>query len=290
LTLVEGLVVLAILGVLMGLMLPAVQRVRHAAWRTHCAHNLRQIGLALQGYHDTQHSFPPGVSYRNGADPYPFMSWNTRLLPYLEQQPLWRLTLDAFARDRRFGENPPHVGLATVLPAFSCPVDSRTLRVGFTRLGRKPVAFTAYLGVEGRDQVRRDGLLYLDSATRLADVTDGSSHTLLVGERPPSADGVLGWWYGGQGQSLDGSADMVLGVRERNMRTWTPQCAAPIYEFGPGRVENQCDALHFWSLHAGGGAHFLFADGSTHFLRYELAPILPALATRSGGEAAALLE
>jgi prepilin-type processing-associated H-X9-DG protein len=105
---------------------------------------------------------------------------------------------------------------------------------------------------------------------------------LLVGERPPSADGLFGWWYGGWGQSKDGSADMVLGVQEKNV--YVPGCPLGPYQFGPGNVKDQCDTFHFWSMHMG-GAHFLFADGSLHFLHYDAAPIMPALATRSGGEA-----
>jgi prepilin-type N-terminal cleavage/methylation domain-containing protein len=284
-TLVELLVVIGIIAVLLALTLPAIQRVRDAANRTRCSNNLHQIGLALHGYHGVYRTFPPGVSYRNGADPYPFMSWNTRLLPFLEQDNLWKQTQQAFAQEKVFLFDPPHVGLETVLPVFGCPADPRTLQ---TRdLGALTVAFTAYLGVEGTDQFRKDGILYLDSQIRMADVTDGTSNTLLVGERPPSADGVLGWWYAGEGQGKDGSADMVLGVRERNAFTYAAACPPGPYHFGPGRVQNQCDALHFWSMHIG-GAHFLFADASVHFLPYSVDSLLPALATRNGGEAAVL--
>jgi hypothetical protein len=108
----------------------------------------------------------------------------------------------------------------------------------------------------------------------------------MVGERPPSADGALGWWYAGEGQGGSGSADMVLGVREQNY-TFT-ECPPGRSAYGPGRVSNQWDALHFWSLHAGSGANFLSADGAVHFLRYSAAPLMPALASRAGGEASTL--
>jgi prepilin-type N-terminal cleavage/methylation domain-containing protein len=281
-TLVELLVVIAIIAVLIGLTVPAVMRVRGAANRTTCSNNLRQIGLALHNYHVSHGSFPPGVGYESGAAPFPFMSWNARLLPFLEQDNLWKQTLEAFAQDHNFLAQPPHVGLGTVVPVFACPADSRTL---VSRdIGSKTVAFTGYLGVEGTNQFKKDGVLYLDSRVRFADITDGSSNTLAVGERPPSADGVLGWWYAGEGQAKDGSADMVLGVQELNGFTWASPCPPGPFAFGPGRIENQCDALHFWSLHFGGGGNFLFADNSLRFISYSAVRIMPAIATRNGGE------
>ncbi len=272
------------MSLLLGLLLSAVQQVRSAAARAQCANNLRQIGTALHGYHDTHDTLPPGVSVRGGKDPYPFMSWHTRLLPFVEQDALWRAAQDAYKQDRFFLDNPPHTGLGTVVAVYNCPADGRTRQA--VQFGDSLIAFTGYLGVEGTNAVRADGVLYLDSRTRFADITDGTSSTLLVGERPPSADLIFGWWYAGHGQSMDGSGDMVLGVREKNTGWYGRNCPLGPYQFGPGRVSNQCDAFHFWSLHSG-GAHFVFADGSLHFLRYSANALMPALATRSGGEAVA---
>src|SRR5581483_6816164 len=126
LTLLEGLVVIAIIGVLIGLLVPAVQRVRDASMRTHCTNNLRQIGLALQQYNDAQGSLPPGMSYHDGTDHYPFLSWHTRILPFLEQQGLWENARKAYALDRSFYHNPPHTNRTVVMPLFSCPADPRT--------------------------------------------------------------------------------------------------------------------------------------------------------------------
>jgi prepilin-type processing-associated H-X9-DG protein len=280
--LIELLVVIAIIGVLIGLILPAVQRARGTAVRTECANNLRQIGLGLHAYDDTQGTLPPGVSYKDGKDPYPWMSWLTRLLPYVEESAVWEQAVRAYEQDKWFENNPPHSGLATVMRAYSCPADSRTSDV-FYAAPTLQVAFTAYLGAEGHNQIKRDGVFYLDSRVRLIDITDGLSTTLMVGERPPSADGSLGWWYAGWGQSQDGSAEMVLGVRERNAK-YGGACPSGPSHFGPGRVNNVCDVLHFWSLHPGNGANFAFADGSVHFLTYAADPIMPALATRAGGE------
>jgi prepilin-type N-terminal cleavage/methylation domain-containing protein/prepilin-type processing-associated H-X9-DG protein len=283
-TLIELLVVIAIIGVLLGLTLPAVQQVRGSALRLKCANNLHQIGLAAHHYHDVNHCFPAGMRYQGGRDPYRLMTWHAQLLPYLEQQPLWAATQNAYRQNPDALRNPPHIGLSTVVPLFTCPADARPDSVQTAQREQLPVALTSYLGVEGRDVTTLDGVLFRDSRIRITDITDGTSQTLLVGERPPSADFQFGWWYAGAGQLFTGSADMVLGVEEPNLLlVTTGSCAPGVYRFGPGRIDNQCDMFHFWSLHRG-GAHFLYADGSTHFLAYSAAGILPALASRAGGE------
>lgn len=277
-TLVELLVLIGIIAILVGLLLAAVQQVRQAAVRTRCQNNFRQIGLGLHGYHNNQLALPPGV--RGFGSDYPYMSWLTRLLPYLEQNAIWRQAVVAYEEDLDFRHDPPHP-FYRLISIYACPADSRACQVGLAG-GALPVAFTSYLGVEGTNQNREDGCLFLDSAVRLTDITDGTSNTLLAGERPPSADGNYGWWYAGHGQSLDGSGEMVLGVRERNAGLLN-LCPPGKASFKLGQLTNQCDLLHFWSLHPG-GAYFLFADGSVHFLTYSVDPLMPALATRAGGE------
>lgn len=278
----ELLVVVAILGVLVALTLAAVQRTRAAAARAACANQLRQLALAMHSYQAQRGSFPPGVANRDGKDPYPFLSFHGRLLPYLEQQANWDQVEAAFRTTKDFLVNPPHTGLSTAMPQFGCPLDGRTRTAQSVRGSLR--GLTSYLGVEGTNSTRLDGVLFIDSTVRPADVTDGLSNTLAVGERPPSADMVLGWWYGGWGQDKDGEADVVLGTRTRNNQTWAPGCPVGPYQFRQGDIRNQCAAFHFWSLHAG-GAHFALTDGSVRFLRYEADPIMPTLATRAGGEA-----
>ena len=282
-SLLELLVVIAIIGVLMALTVPAVQRARDAVARTQCSNNLRQVGIALHNWEAVNKRFPPGVSYRNGQDPFPFMSWNARLLPFIEQEALWRATVDAYRITKNFTNNPPHVGFSTVLPLYACPADPRSLLLGGPNA--RFAAFTSYFGVEGTDQFLNDGTLFLDSRIRLNDISDGASNTLLAGERPvSSADDRVGWWYAGTGQNRNGSADMVLGVREVRFGVLDYGCVRGPYHFGPGQTANPCDLLHFWSLHAGGGANFLFADGAVRFISYAADPIMPALATRAGNE------
>jgi prepilin-type N-terminal cleavage/methylation domain-containing protein len=286
-TLIEALVVIAIIAVLIGLLLPAVQKVRAAASRIQCAHNLKQIGLALHSYHDAQLTLPPGLTSQTPSEPYPYMTWLARLLPNLEQQALWQATITAYEHERFPFLNPPHVGFGTPIPVFACPADRRTIEVDYTHGGRRP-ALTSYVGVLGTAYDGTEGVLFLDSRVRLTDILDGTSLTLVAGERPPSADRWYGWWYAGFGQAGTGSADMLLGVRERNDGgPYVSQCPRGPYGFRSGQVDEQCDLFHYWSLHPG-GAHFLLADGAVLFLAYSADPILPALATRAGGETVTL--
>jgi prepilin-type processing-associated H-X9-DG protein len=278
---VELLVVLAIIGALIGLILPAVVRMRESANRLRCADNLRQIALALHHNHDAYGQLPPGTSYRDGRDPDPFMSWLTRILPFVEQEALFQQSERAFKQEKDFRVNPPHVGFGTVMKLYNCPSDPRTGQIENVR--GLLVAFTDYLGNEGLDLKKQGGVLFLDSRIRLSDIKDGTSRTLLIGERPPSPDGVLGWWYAGWGQRKQGSAEVVLGVQERNFYYFA--CPIGPYDYGPGNPRNPCDTFHFWSFHAGQGCNFAFCDGSVHFIPYTAKDIMPALATREGHEA-----
>jgi prepilin-type N-terminal cleavage/methylation domain-containing protein/prepilin-type processing-associated H-X9-DG protein len=286
-SLVELLVVIALIAVLIGLLLPAVQKVRSTAARLKCQNNLKQLALGLHNYHDQTAALPPGLSVKADGGRYPYLGWPARILPQVEQDAVWRQILAAFATDPAplsiFG-HPPHLDVyAEPIAILNCPADPRL--PGPVPVSPGSRTFTSYLGVEGTDQTRRDGVLYLDSAVRLTDITDGTSNTLLLGERPPAKNFGYGWWYRGWGQSVDGSAEMLLGARERNVVG--EGCAPGPFPFGPGRLDDQCGIFHFWSLHSG-GANFAFADGSVRFLAYSADSILPALATRAGGEVVAL--
>ena len=222
---------------------------------------------------------PPGVGRQK--DEYPCMTWCARLLPFLEQEAAWTQAVEDYQAQPRFTTPVPHRNLARPLKVFTCPAgdrDTATTVEGIT------ASFTYYLGVSGDVGARRNGLLYVDSAHPFADVRDGTSNTLLFGERPPSADNHFGWWYAGIGMSyLDGSADSVMAAHEVNRTFRAPTCPRGPYPFQPGRLTDLCSTFHFWSLHTG-GAHFAFADGSVRFLGYGADSVLPALATRAGGE------
>lgn len=282
LTLIEAVVVLAIISLLIGLVLSAVQRSRAAAARITCADRLRQLGLAAHNYHGAHGRLPPGLTSDDAPDPYPYMSWLTRLLPYLEEDALWAEAERAYKADRNF-LTPAHAVRAAVVPQFLCPADGRIRAPASRDITGHPVAYTSYLGVLGRNAGVTDGLLYLNSKHRLTDATDGTANTLLAGERPPSRSFGFGWWYAGYGQRKNGDAEFVLGTRTRGYSRTEGPCEDGPYHFTAGRFDDPCDAYHFWSPHPG-GAHFLFADGSVRFLPYSADEIMPALSTRAGGE------
>jgi Tfp pilus assembly protein PilE len=137
LTLIELLLAMAIVAVLIGLLLPAVQQARHAAIRLKCANNLKQIGLALHAYHDAHGAFPPG--HDTHFHPQYYWSWLARILPYHEQDNLYRQA--EMWRDSgppgnlrwspwytSMGTQPQSPVLATVVPTYVCPLDEVTHR------------------------------------------------------------------------------------------------------------------------------------------------------------------
>ena len=279
----EVLVAIAVAAVLLGLLLAAVQKVRATAARAACQNNLKQVALGIQNSASATKALPAGLATTDPAELYPRLGWLGRLLPHVEQGPLWQESVAAYATRRDAPYRPPHVGIRTPVAVYACPADERQTKAWGTHR-KLTVAVSGYLGVLGTDVAAKDGVLYRGSATRLADVTDGTSNTLLAGERPPSPDFWRGWWYASG--SPTGSGDTILGVREQTggSRTFAESCPFGPYAFRPGSLDDPCDAFHFWSRHAG-GAHFAFCDGSVRFLPYSADATLPALATRAGAEA-----
>jgi len=267
-------------------LLPAVQKARDSAARVQCVNRLKQTGLALHNYHDNLGTLPPALKKQGGLEYY--RSWMYRILPYLEQDNLYQI-------EQKNPSNPwdgTHLAFKTVLDVWVCNADNRTLLVQLS-YGYK-VALTSYQGVAGINAaaLSKDGMLYVDSRVRFAEVTDGLSNTLFVGERPPSSDMWWGWWFAGAGQgpAYNGSLDVVLGVAETRTSTYGPYGTCPVgpYSYKSGTILNPCDSLHFWSLHAG-GSNFLLADGSVRFIAYGVSTeTMKALATRAGVAACGL--
>lgn len=281
-TLLELLVVLAILALVVGIVCSAILKMRAASVRLQCTNNMRQHGIALHHYSQVHSRFPPGVTIQGSKSPTLYMSWMTQILPFLGESERWKRAVEAYRVQRLFLISPPHSETYEVALFYSCPLDPRSRQTVRDNGTRHP-GLTSYLGVNGTRSFFRDGVLFDDSQVRTSEITDGLSQTLLVGERPSSADLRLGWWYAGSGQLGDGEGDSVLGTRTKNAHSGSEACPIGPYPYGPGVLTNQCDAFHFWSLHSG-GAHFLYCDGSVRFLAYSANDILPALGTRAGGE------
>lgn len=298
-SLIELLVVVAILAILVALLMAAVQKARDGANRVYCANNLKEIGVALNNYQSVVGTYPPGMTppwnlqVPRGIYPYGALSWLGLILPYIDQQNGWRTTQAAFAANPIPNINPPHVMQSHVIHLYTCPGDPRVLQAHDVQ--GYEVALTSYLGVNGTNLRTHDGILFSMSKVRAIDVTDGLSNTLLVGERPPSVD-LWGWWYAGSGQydtsqgmGLNtGSGDGNLGAAELNIKSapygTSNSCPSGPYAYGSGSLEQECDMFHFWSLHSY-GCNFAFADGSVRFVTYSIGQqTFQALATRAGGE------
>jgi prepilin-type processing-associated H-X9-DG protein len=270
------------------------------------------MALACNLFHDNYKVFPKGTvipPFNNTTDPpFDYWSWQAQILPYMEQGNLYQESY-TFAKQHANSLGhanpwyPPNPGLSVKVELYTCPSDSRSLVV--QTVEGYNIAFTSYLGVSGYSAEKpppppnttsQDGILFVNSRIRMRDIRDGSSNTLLIGERPPSSDLLLGWCFAGAGYNEDGlrAGDTVLGTREYNyaksVPVWDPakgehriSCPTTKINFQPGMVTEPCDEVHFWSLHPS-GANFALADGSVRLIAYSADPLLPALATRAGSE------
>jgi prepilin-type N-terminal cleavage/methylation domain-containing protein/prepilin-type processing-associated H-X9-DG protein len=187
-TLIELLVVIAIIAVLIGLLVPAVQKVREAANRMSCSNNLKQIGLALHNYHDSQGSFPPAYIELNPLTDR--ATWQMLTLPYTEQDNLFR-TYDP-TQSTGGGRNNFFIN-QTKLKLFKCPSDADLPPKRYPPdLTIGPWALGNYLCNNGlgpmlsdyrpANSVTRPGVFMVNSKTRIADITDGTSNTMFVSE------------------------------------------------------------------------------------------------------------
>jgi prepilin-type N-terminal cleavage/methylation domain-containing protein len=266
-TLIELLVVIAIIGILVALLLPAVQKVREAAARAQCLNNLRQIGLALHNYHDVHKHLPPGYvasgPYSDGAtDTAPGWGWAAFILPDLEQGNLYK---------RIDFTQPVQNSSAIQMPlaVFLCPSDLPPDQpFWITDAGLSPMALAApssYAATVGSDasdcaDPTGNGVFYRNSATRLTDITDGTSNTVLVGDRA---------WVQVQGIWAGAPAGAVCRAGPQN--PWKNAIApAPVLVLAHNNWINiQTDAdggLDDFSSNHFGGANLLFGDGSAHFI------------------------
>ncbi len=301
-TLIELLVTLAIVGVLVALILPAVQAAREAARRSHCQNNLKQIGLALHGYHDVQGTFPAGFTFKNSAVGYPLgpgWAWGARLLSGLEQATLFNAVNESFS----YFAPPNQTVIETSLSAFACPsspgrgpVSSGYIETPISSLERlaagQYVASAGSVSVKGVDgtMAQGNGVFFLNSRVTIRDLADGTSATLLVGERSRNVADAT--WVGVTNLSW------ILCTKE----DWPIHSCASAMFMVLARTDPSSDVLYgavpsgstpnspgagadgFWSLHPR-GCNFLFGDGAVRFLKESIAPhVFSALATRAGGD------
>lgn len=276
-TLVELLVVIAIIGVLVGLLLPAVQSAREAARRMSCSNNLKQIGLALHNYHDTYGEFAPGWIVPASGDTRYSWGWSASIMDFME--------LGNLQDAAQYGDMNIHTAAAdpvllsvlqTPVPAYRCPSDIAPKTNNWLAIRSQRMATSNYVGTHNSDYWDKNGdpiqggIFIENVGTKMRDIQDGTSNTLMVGERKWSFRDVNGdtlisaaahVWGNVPGHSSDWrwGYQVALGVYRMNLHG-TDQ-TGKIYS---GEVSMR-GANAFSSGHPGGG-QFCFADGSVRFL------------------------
>lgn len=293
-TLVELLVVIAIIGILIALLLPAVQAAREAARRMQCSNNLKQIGLAVLNYESAYRTFPidmphnePGVQ-ANGA------SWLVRILPFLEQSPLYdSLNLDGVPQDGRGIFNTVnHSIIRQQIGTYQCPSDAikelEKTNVWRAVPANLPLAVTSYAGVLGPHDLGNSSLFGGESdchnitygkpeclgtfwrhsylrPVKIASFTDGTSRTIIAGEVRPDLDDFKVWPIGNGAWAATHAPINYRAPEPVNAWDWQNQKG-------------------FRSAHPG-GAGFVYGDGHVSFLSETIATdVYRGLSTRAGGE------
>ena len=292
-TLIELLVVIAIIAILVSLLLPAVQQAREAARRTACLNNLKQIGLALHNYGSALRTFPSGYIYENGPEGNRLgYGWGALSLPYLD--------LPAVHDGIGFNQSiydPANAAIRTRhLPVFLCPTDAVS-DGGYVVMGEGAAtepdistgeveayamaSFVACFGPPDLDetQEKRDGMFSRNSATRIAEVRDGLSQTLAIGERNngPFRSGA------DHGVHFEYETTWIGAVREI---TDASDDHGHMILFQTGHTPNspESDDRDVSAPHVG-FAQFLLGDGSVHTIGESIDfAVYNALGTRAGGE------
>ncbi len=295
-TAIELLVVIAIIGVIFALLLPAVQQARASAQRMTCVNNLKQIGLALHNYHDTYGHLPPGyAATAPSGDPNfataPGWGWASYILPYLDQAPVYAQLRTAIDTNLSITDPSVAAAIQARIPQYVCPSDvvpdGPFLVYSLAGNTSYPLVYSegapgtllagpcSYAACCGRDEdsdadgITGSGVFYCNSATRLVDIHDGTSNTILIGDRAWSnANGV---WAG----AIPGCATVIGALNPTLLDLFGGYPLSPIYapsvlvQARAHLINPSTDADggfdDFSSRHPG-GANFLFADGSVHFI------------------------
>ncbi len=280
-TLIEMLVVVAIIATLAAMLLPAVQKARAAAARASCANNLRQIALACHNYHDSYKHFPAGVT-SNG------WGWGAQLLPFVDQQPIAQ-NIDmtqtvAAGNSVANGNGGTNSVPATQMPVpvFLCPSDgSAPVTAGFSMGGMTlaPASYAACCGNDASEvgsatsSTTANGIFYVNSATTIESIKDGSSQTVLIGERAWGQ--CMGTWVGVPGLGAAPSytaGPYTLGGPENTVGTGTNSdgkilVMAHCHLLNCTSDGNDAGGVDDFSSNHPGGANISFADGHVSFLK-----------------------
>lgn len=282
-TIIELLVVIAIIAILVSLLMPAVQQAREAARRTQCKNNLRQIGVAMHNYLDRTTCFPPAyVSFVNpdGSERGAGWGWGSFLLADLDQTPLQQQI--SFVNDIT---NPANAALRTrTVSVFKCPTEVFEGTFNVVNASGTPVttvAYSSYVAVNGNGGVSggeatNDGAFLRNRALRPQNISDGLSNTFFVGERASSMS-LTSW----TGAVTNGSVPSIRapGNSEDSAALVLGHCGPHIPN---NPLVTDADALS--SFHPQ-GVHFLFGDGSIHFIGNSISmQVYDALASRAGGD------
>jgi len=297
-TLIELLVVIAIIAVLIALLLPAVQQAR----RSQCRNNLKQIGLAMHNYHDTHQTFPPGAfagpTLLKGQAGLRASTWFQQILPYVDQAPFYNTQLaPRFVAGWTADDNEAYRVAARNTPftVFMCPSDPSgpafSQDNGFcgNYLGcAASTNFGTYSATTFAHGMNLNGMFYFLSSTRMRDLTDGASNTILIGEvmhrgSQRAAWDVGNYWNGFWGGAMfvtteppnSPLADRIYGCKST---TWPN---APCTSIGATGTDPR---IYARSYHVG-GAQVTLADGSVRFVSSSIArTTFQALGSRAGSE------
>jgi prepilin-type N-terminal cleavage/methylation domain-containing protein/prepilin-type processing-associated H-X9-DG protein len=301
-TLVELLVVIAVIGILIAMLMPAIQSVREAARRIKCANNVKQQSLAMHNYESYRESLPSGFTFPEGA------LWSAYILPFVEQDALFkRLNLQGPWHGRNGSTSNTFVMKQTI-ELYRCPSANLDLVQydPFANADRSPCSYLAVAsGLNGRESGERpwcgmgqeagypesDGVFFFNSQTSLHEIFDGTSNTLLLGESLPDQF-LFGTDYSGNSQKVDhwhtGSEEVggypQAGQNSAEVSECLGSTACPINAILDESSSINDKELSFGSLHPN-GVNMAFADGHTSFIAADVdAAVWSALGTREGGE------
>jgi prepilin-type N-terminal cleavage/methylation domain-containing protein/prepilin-type processing-associated H-X9-DG protein len=259
-TLIELLVVIAIIAILIGLLIPAVQKVRQAAAKTSCSNNLKQIGLAMHMYQDSNNTLPAGWLTTNSLSPSPGWSWSLLILPNIEQGNLYAaINPDVTVTLAPNKSGAQNTALQTVVKTYQCPGDNgNALNPNFTDVvggGCSKSNYVINKCLLGPTQNGPPALMTVQA------IRDGSSNTIMVGEREMTTNVAAPAFIRSSTSScsFEGRGGYGLSPDPRTFRVPAQYTSKAQYNTGD-------DArLAFSSLHSG-GCNFVFADGSVHFI------------------------